>query len=166
MKTPVEGQAAIICEEALVLVPYDDNGSPAIGAGHRDKNLKPDTVITPEEAIALAKKDIEGFEKQLDKFLTREVKPHEYAALVSLLFNLGYKKFKKRVNLISAVNENRREDVVQDLVSMRMNQKRRLHEALIYYSGEYRNIDSCWLYRSNPRIPNPKRERYSLEGKL
>lgn len=60
-----------------------------IGYGHT-KNVKEGQKITKEEAETLLKKDIEKFEKHVEKYNKKyNFNENEFSALVSFAFNLG-----------------------------------------------------------------------------
>ena len=50
--------------------------------------------VTEEEAEALLRKDVAGFEKQLSQFLPTTLAQNQYDAIVSFVYNLGVAAFK------------------------------------------------------------------------
>jgi lysozyme len=50
-------------------------------------------VITKKEANALLKKDLNNISKQLNKHLTTTLNQHQFDSLVSLIYDIGIKRF-------------------------------------------------------------------------
>lgn len=61
-----------------------------IGFGHT-ATARPGMKITPEQGEDLLRKDARRFEKYVFKTANRILKEHQFAALVSFTFNLGYR---------------------------------------------------------------------------
>ncbi len=99
LKTSTKGIEFIKDWEKFKSEVYDDSeGYATIGYGHLiDYKSKNDIVIpkefengiTEEEATVLFKKDLEKFEKALQRDITVNLYQYEFDALVSLLFNTG-----------------------------------------------------------------------------
>jgi lysozyme len=74
--------------------PYDDGGGViTIGYGHTRSAVMPASV-TEEEALALLKQDVEYFENVVNNEVRVPVNENQYAALVSLVFNVGEGSFR------------------------------------------------------------------------
>ena len=59
-----------------------------IGYGHTN-NVRPDDVITQEQAEELLKRDLISFENSVSKLIKIAVTQNEFDALVSFAFNVG-----------------------------------------------------------------------------
>lgn len=95
MKTNDEGRALIKSCEGLRLEAYRDLGGIwTIGWGHTGRDVTPGMKITEEEAERLFDEDLETFENGVWA-LTKAHQPTEnqFAALVSLAFNIGLGNF-------------------------------------------------------------------------
>ena len=64
-----------------------------IGYGHYGADVKPNQVITVQQAEELLKKDVEKYAILLSAF-NDKLEQHQYDALVSLVFNIGWYNFK------------------------------------------------------------------------
>lgn len=62
-----------------------------IGIGHTGSDVFANQLITKVEAVLLLKKDLRRFENYVDKVAVRNIKWHEFDALVCFSFNLGYR---------------------------------------------------------------------------
>lgn len=62
-----------------------------IGVGHTGSDVFENQVITKAEAIRLLKNDLRRFEFYVDKLSNRSITWHEFDALVSFSFNVGYR---------------------------------------------------------------------------
>lgn len=75
-----------------------------IGWGHTGPDVRPEMVCTRQKADALLHKDLERFETGVAEALKVRVTDNQYAALVSLAFNIGLGAF-GRSTLLRKVNE-------------------------------------------------------------
>lgn len=80
-------------QEGIRLHAYNDGfGNITIGYGHKCiPPYSPD--ITEEEAISLLETDVAKAENVVAKYIQHPLKQNEFDALVSLVFNIGEKKF-------------------------------------------------------------------------
>ncbi len=78
------------------LVPYlCPSGVLTIGYGHTGPDVDPDTQITAEEADRLLDRDLDRFENAVAFELVRPTNDNEFAAMVSLCFNIGIAGFRQ-----------------------------------------------------------------------
>lgn len=63
-----------------------------IGYGHAN-NVRPDDIITEQEASELLLKDVFDCEGVINRLVTKTLTQGQFDALVSFIFNLGAKKF-------------------------------------------------------------------------
>ena len=67
----------------------DIKGIPTIGWGHTGPEVQLGQTITQQEADDLFQKDLEKFNQGVTKYVTSNVNPNQFSALVSFSFNLG-----------------------------------------------------------------------------
>ena len=60
-----------------------------IGYGHTGKDVIPDMQINEVTAEQILKRDLEKFEKAVDRLVTSKINQNQFDALVSFTFNLG-----------------------------------------------------------------------------
>ena len=86
-----------------------------IGWGHYGPDVKPDMVITEEEAEVLLRKDLENFvfnvKKAIEGYTT--VNCYQEDALVSFAFNVGVANF-RRSTLLKKVRKNPNDETIAD----------------------------------------------------
>jgi lysozyme len=104
MNTGADGIALMHYFEACKLSAYPDpatGGEPiTIGWGHTAPGLKLGTTITQQEADELfAKRLAREFEPGVTRLLTRDPKPCQFDAMVSLAYNIGLGNFSKSTAL-------------------------------------------------------------------
>lgn len=96
MKTSNKGMTLIKEAEGCKLKAYlCPAGVLTIGYGHTGKDVVEGLVITEEQAEKLLKKDLEKFEKAVEKYVEVEINQNHFDALVSLAFNIGTGAFAK-----------------------------------------------------------------------
>lgn len=93
-KVTAKGRKFIERHEGLRLCPYKAHSSEqhwTIGYGHYGSDVKPGVCITSQRASQLLREDLGRFEEAVSDALEhcRNVKRHEFDALVSGAFNLG-----------------------------------------------------------------------------
>ena len=109
MKCSEEAIEAIRQFEGLKLKAYKCPGGVwTIGYGHTG-NVKPNMVITANEALALLKKDLRTFEIFVESFYDNKTQ-NQFDALVSLIYNIGVGSFqnstlKKKIDSNSPIEE-------------------------------------------------------------
>lgn len=74
-----------------------------IGFGHYSADIKKRDVITIEEANRLLVADVNAYASKLDKFCPN-LEQHQYDALCSLIFNIGWYNF--RYNMVGIYAHN------------------------------------------------------------
>jgi len=95
MKISQKGIELLKQLEGVRLVAYlDVAGIPTIGYGHT-KNVEMDDVITLERAEALLREDLNEAELCVERQVYFGLAPHQFDALVSLVFNIGVNAFRR-----------------------------------------------------------------------
>lgn len=97
MKVSKKGLAEIASHEGIVKKPYKDSvGVWTIGIGHtanagglNPSKLDKSVGLSTEEVMSLFAKDIEKFEKRVNKAVKVPLKQHQFDALVSFDYNTG-----------------------------------------------------------------------------
>ena len=94
--------------EGMILTVYDDGrGFPTVGMGHlvvSADNLKLGNTITMERAREFARKDLSTVENAINSKVKVPLFQYEYDALVSLLFNTGIYRNKKKNETINRID--------------------------------------------------------------
>lgn len=67
----------------------------AIGFGHRDRKIKAGSTMSREDVYLLLFEDLEKIEKKLERWVKTDLSDNQYGALVSLIFDIGLKQFRK-----------------------------------------------------------------------
>lgn len=81
--------------EGLRLESYDDGGGVwTIGYGHTD-GVKPGQKITEAQAVRFLSEDLSWAESAVEKQVPVDLSDNQFAALVSLVFNIGQTAFSK-----------------------------------------------------------------------
>ena len=112
MITGAKGIELIKSFEGLYLKTYKcPAGIDTIGYGHTGIDVKPDMVITKEQAEDLLKKDLVFSEKQVSRLVTSDISQNQFDALVSFTFNLGSGALKKST-LLKKVNINPSDETI------------------------------------------------------
>lgn len=107
MQTNAEGRALIKRAEGLSLEAYKDSaGRWVIGYGHLSIAHKGMT-ITEEEADTFFEADLEAAERAVERCVRVGLNENEFAALVSLTFNIGEKNLRKS-QVVKRLNRNDR----------------------------------------------------------
>ena len=100
-----QGLTLIKSYEGLSLEPYyDAGGKLTIGYGHLIKPGEFYTKITEVEAHALLQQDMKVAEAYVKRFVKVSLQPNQFAALVSLVYNVGPGNFRTS-GLLEAVNQ-------------------------------------------------------------
>ena len=95
MKISQKGIELLKQLEGVRLYAYlDVVGVPTIGYGHT-KNVEMDDVITLERAEALLREDLNEAELCVERQVYYGLAPHQFDALVSLVFNIGVNAFRR-----------------------------------------------------------------------
>ncbi|KQO67238.1 lysozyme [Methylobacterium sp. Leaf89] len=90
MKTNIAGLSLIKSFEGCELAAYKcPAGVLTIGYGHTGTDVKPGQVITAHRAEELLQGDLARFERAVEASLKVSVTPNQFAALVSLAYNIG-----------------------------------------------------------------------------
>lgn len=83
--------------EGLRLRAYPDPGTGGkpwtVGYGHTGPDVHPNTHITVQEAEALLKGDLDKFEAGVEKAVGANTTDNQFAAMVSLAYNIGLGAF-------------------------------------------------------------------------
>lgn len=116
--------------EGLKLDAYPDGKGFAIGYGHY--GAKAGDVITEAQAERLLEEDMRQALRDVKDLLTTELKPCQYAALVSWRFNFSRSKMITS-GLLEAVNEQRFDDVPDQL------------RRWVYHEVDGKMVRSDWL---------------------
>lgn len=97
MKINAKGLALIKSCEGCKLTAYKLKGESryTIGYGHSDSTIKKGQTITQAQADALLLKDLEKFEKYVEKNSKFNLNENQFSALISYTYNRGYKGFKQ-----------------------------------------------------------------------
>lgn len=102
--------------EGCRLEAYPDpatGGAPwTIGYGATGPGIEPGVVWTQEEAEARLAEDVQRFADAVERALTVDVSDNEFAAMVSLAFNIGAAAFRKST-LLRLVNDGHFEAAAQ-----------------------------------------------------
>lgn len=112
MRTSEVGIAFIKGWEGFRGEAYQDSvGVWTIGYGHT-MSVKPGDTITEENAAALLKAELIGYENTVERVVSEELAQHEFDALVSLCYNIGGNNFSRSsvVRLIAAGDRPRAAD--------------------------------------------------------
>lgn len=95
MKTSNKGKDLIKTHEELRLKAYlDGGGVPTVGWGHT-KGVKLGQTITQEQAETFLTEDLYEAEIGVSRGVSFGLAPHQFDALVSLVFNIGVPAFRK-----------------------------------------------------------------------
>ncbi|WP_039761135.1 lysozyme [Bartonella queenslandensis] len=103
-KISQDGIEALKQWEGLRLEAYQDiAGVWTIGYGHT-AGVKEGDIITKNQADTLLKEDLKGFEKTVYETIKVDLNDNQFAALVSLAFNIGVSAFKAST-LVQKLNQ-------------------------------------------------------------
>lgn len=99
------GLNLITQHEGLRLQSYQDAGGVwTIGYGHTGADVAPNQTITNLQALQYLQADLKSTEAALDTLITAPVNANQYAALVSLAYNIGIGNFAKST-LLKKLNQ-------------------------------------------------------------
>jgi len=97
VKTSKAGADSIKSREGLRLKAYPDpatGGEPwTIGVGHTGPDVYPGMVISADQADDMLRRDLEKFERGIERLVTVPLTQNQFDALVSLTFNIGLGNF-------------------------------------------------------------------------
>lgn len=114
MQTNKAGLDLIKEFEGLRLEAYQDSvGVWTIGYGHTGPEVHAGMTITQEKAEELLKQDLAYAEKYVERYLTVQVTPNQFAAMVSFTYNLGPHNFKSST-LLRCVNKRNPKDAANE----------------------------------------------------
>ena len=107
MKCNTAGLNLIKSFEGCKLTAYKLKGETryTIGYGHSDSKIKKGQTITQAQADELLVKDLEKFEKYVEKHTKFNLNENQFSALVSYTYNRGYKGFSQLMNNTNKVSE-------------------------------------------------------------
>lgn len=112
MQISKNGIEFIIKEEGERLTAYRcPAGVWTIGVGHTGA-VTPGMTITKEQSRNLLKLDLLKFENAVNRYTKRDLKQHEFDALVSFSFNVGTQAFKEST-LLKKINNNENLDSIK-----------------------------------------------------
>lgn len=117
-----------------------------IGYGSTGSHVSHGMVITKYEAERLLIQDLKRFESYVEKVAERKLKWHEFDALVSFTFNVGYRI---QNEIRSAVNTGNTKLVVMKL---RQYNKARVNGTYLVLSGLVKRREAEVFVYSNPKI--------------
>ena len=113
MKLSDKGIDLLIRLEGEVLTAYYcEAGILTIGVGHTGDDVYEDMWITEEQSRSLLKKDINRFERAVDKQFPKGIKQNQFDAFVLFAFNVGIYGFKSSTALKKAKGHGSDLDVV------------------------------------------------------
>lgn len=119
-------------------------GIPTIGYGATGPDIRMGMVWTQEEAEARLIEDVQRFADAVERALTVDVSDNEFAAMVSLAFNIGAGAFRKST-LLRLVNDGHFEAAAQQFerwnraggrVMVGLTRRRRAERALFETPGD------------------------------
>lgn len=97
MKTSAYGIKKIREHEGIRLKAYPDpatGGAPwTVGVGHTGPEVYPGMVISADEVDDMLRRDLEKFERGIERLVTVPLTQNQFDALVSLTFNIGLGNF-------------------------------------------------------------------------
>ena len=100
MRLNIAGLSLIKAFEGLELSAYKDPiGILTIGYGHTGPRVQPGMKISAADAEALLQNDVSRFEDAVASLVKVPINENEFAALVSLAFNIGAERFKDSTTL-------------------------------------------------------------------
>ncbi len=117
-----------------------------IGYGSTGSHVSRGMIITKYEAERLLIKDLKRFENYVDRIIERQLKWHEFDALVSFSFNLG---FRIKDEFLSAINIGNTKMVVYKL---KQYNRARVNGILLVLPGLVKRREAESFVYSNPKI--------------
>ena len=91
----------VIGQENFSAEAYPDGSGWAIGYGTNNKNVKEGQTITKKEAYRLMQKDLKNAQDYVDELVNVPLTANQNKAIVSLMYNTGYRNIKESQALLS-----------------------------------------------------------------
>lgn len=164
MNVSYNGLAFTAKEEGIVLVAYDDVGTPAIGAGHQDKTLTIGvSTITLAQAVGLMESDQTKFAAEISAMIKVALAQFQFDAIHDFAYNLGPGTLLRstllaKLNLndfVGAAAEFGAYNRVKGNVSAGLT-ARRAREADLFLHGNYGDISTIPVWTGNPKLTRAK----------
>lgn len=161
MQMSEKGLLALANREAIALDAYQDSeGVWTIGLGHTAAAGAPFPAkgmrLTIPQAIALARKDVAKYERDVDNAVTVPVSQHEFDALVSFHFNTGGIG---RASLVNSLNRGNRVEAAERFMLWSTPSEiigRRRAEQAQFAKGAYGDVSHVPILMSPGRVTRVK----------
>lgn len=162
MQTNADGLNLIKTYEGLRLKAYKDPvGIWTIGYGHTsmagDPEVKEGMTITKEVAEAILKRDLQKYEKAVDDAVTVELTANQFAACVSLCYNVGPGNFSKS-SVVRFINQGRFSDAA-DAFALWNRAGGKILPGLV----KRRAAEAALFVKGSGNVDTPKEERPPVE---
>lgn len=145
MQVSNKGLLHIEALEGFRETPYMDAGGVlTIGIGHTGRDVRPESKVSHEEALAFLRADCSKAEECINKYVHVVLLQHQFDALVSFVFNVGCSAFIKST-LLQVINNNHTMEISDQMmrwvfVKGKRNKglvNRRAHDCRLYHGGIY-----------------------------